>query len=168
MSEAGTGKKATRADLVVERTYAARVEEIWDLWTTREGFESWWGPVGFRVEVQAIEPRVGGALRYAMIADTPEMVEAMKRMGQAVSHETNGTFTEVEPGRRLTIVHVIDFLPGVPPYESSMKVELFPAGDRVRMVVTLSEMHDARFTGMQLEGFTSQLTKLDARFGTAR
>jgi hypothetical protein len=32
------------------------------------------------------------------------------------------------------------------------------------MVVTLTPMHDAKFTEMQVEGFTSQLTKLDKRF----
>jgi uncharacterized protein YndB with AHSA1/START domain len=30
--------------LIVERTYRARPEELWALWTTKEGFESWWGP----------------------------------------------------------------------------------------------------------------------------
>ncbi len=35
----------------------------------------------------------------------------------------------------------------------------------VRMIVTLSPMHDANFTQMQREGFTSQLSKLDKRYG---
>jgi hypothetical protein len=48
----------------------------------QEGFESWWGPVGFRAELHAIEPRVNGRLHYDMIAYTPEMVEAMKQMGR--------------------------------------------------------------------------------------
>jgi hypothetical protein len=29
-------------------------------------------------------------------------------------------------------------------------------------------MHDEQVTGMQLEGFTSQLTKLDGRFGAGK
>lgn len=37
-------------------------------------------------------------------------------------------------------------------------------GDSVRMIVTLSGMHTDELTKMQKEGFTSQLTKLDARF----
>jgi hypothetical protein len=57
------------------------------------------------------------------------------------------------------------FLPGVTAYESDIVVELFPEGDRVRMVVTLDGMHNEEFTKMQKEGFTSQLTKLDTRFG---
>lgn len=152
-------------NVVVERAYRARPQELWDLWTTKAGFESWWGPQGFRVEVQAIEARVGGALSYDMIAATPEMIAAMKEMGQPASHKTHGTFTTVEPLKKLVITHVIDFLPGVKPYNNTMTVEFFPAGDKTRMVVTLTPMHVEDFSKMQLEGFTSQLTKLDERFG---
>ena len=153
-----------RSKVVFERTYRARAQEVWELWTTKEGFESWWGPVGFRVEVHALEPRVGGALHYDMIADAPEAIAAMKEMGRPISHETRGSFTELKPLERLEITHVIDFLPGVAPYEFALKVELSSTGDRVRMVVTMDPHHDAEFTRMATEGFTSQLTKLDRRF----
>jgi uncharacterized protein YndB with AHSA1/START domain len=154
-----------RQKVVVERTYRARVEELWDLWTTKEGFESWWGPEGFRVEVHVLEARVGGTLHYDMIADAPEQIDAMRRMGRPLSHETRGRFAEIRRHERLAITHVIDFLPGVKPYESTMVVEFFPSGESVRMVVTLDPMHDEDFTKMQTMGFTSQLTKLDRRFG---
>lgn len=153
-----------KKNVVIERTYKARVEELWELWTTKDGFESWWGPQGFRVEVQALEAKLGGLLHYDMIADAPEVVEEMKKMGQPLSHKTRGTFSEFKPYQRLALTHVIDFLPGVKPYDSTMVLELFPSGSSVRMVVTLTPMHDAQFTGMQVEGFTSQLTKLDKRF----
>ena len=101
-----------------------------------------------------------------MVADTPEMVAAMKEMGQPASHETRGTFTEYRPYEKLVVTHIIDFLPGVPPYDSTMEVRFIPQPDgRVRMIVTLSPMHDAQFSEMQLQGFTSQLTKLDERYG---
>jgi hypothetical protein len=35
---------------------------------------------------------------------------------------------------------MIDFLPGVEPYESTV-VELFPSGKSVRMLITLDPMH---------------------------
>lgn len=157
---------ATEAHIVVERTYRAPVETLWDLWTTRDGFESWWGPQEFRADVLVLEGRPGGALHYDMVADAPEMVEAMKAAGRPASHETRGTFTEFAPHSRLVITHVIDFLPGVPPYDSTMTVEFFPLADgQVRMVVTMSPMHHPSVSQMQLEGFTSQISKLDARFG---
>jgi uncharacterized protein YndB with AHSA1/START domain len=154
-------------NLVVERTFRATVQELWELWTTKDGFESWWGPDGFRVDVHEIDVRVGGTLRYDMIADAPEMIAAMKKMGQPLSHTTRGTFSQIEHHRRLALTHIIDFLPGVEPYENTMVMELFPSGGNVRMVVQLSAMHNAEMTRMQLEGFTGQIGKLVKRFAAA-
>src|SRR5690606_16238002 len=88
------------AQIVIERHYRASLADVWDLWTTKEGFESWWGPQGFRVRVHELDARAGGALHYDMIADTPEMVAAMKEMGQPTSHPTHSRFTVVEPRTR--------------------------------------------------------------------
>jgi uncharacterized protein YndB with AHSA1/START domain len=155
---------ATSPKIVFERTYRAAVEELWELWTTKEGFESWWGPEGFRAEVHAIDARVNGWLHYDMIADTLEMVAAMKEMGRPASHLARARFSEFRPHDRLVLTHMMDFLPGVEPYEGTIMVEFFPSGEWVRMVVTLSPMHDEEFTKMSAEGLASQLTKLDRRF----
>jgi uncharacterized protein YndB with AHSA1/START domain len=152
--------------IVIERTYRAPVTTLWELWTTKTGFESWWGPQGFRADVHELDARPGGTLRYDMVADTPEMVAAMLEMGGSASHSVHSRFTVVQPHSRLVLTNVIDFLPGVDPYESDITVELVPTdGDAVRMIVTLDGMHDEQHTRMQEEGFTSQLTKLDERFG---
>ncbi|MEJ7602289.1 MAG: SRPBCC domain-containing protein [Kofleriaceae bacterium] len=150
--------------IVIERSYRARVGDVWDLWTTKQGFESWWGPQGFRAEVHELDARVGGALRYDMIADTAEMIAAMKQMGRPASHATHSSFTEIKPHDRLVLTNVIDFIPGVEPYTSDIAVDFITTGDTVRMVVTLDPMHSDETSKMQKEGFTSQLTKLDSRF----
>jgi uncharacterized protein YndB with AHSA1/START domain len=150
--------------MVLERTYRAQIDEVWDLWTTKEGFESWWGPQGFRVEVFKFEAKVGGAVHYDMIADAPEAIAAMKQMGQPLKHETRGHFAEIVQHKRITLKHVIDFLPGVKPYESTIVVDFAVEGKSVKMTTTLLPMHDETFTQMQIEGYTSQLTKLDKRF----
>ena len=150
--------------VVIERTYRAGIKDVWDLWTTKDGFESWWGPQGFRAEVHALEARAGGELRYEMIADTPEMVATMKEMNQPTRTSVRSRFTEVKRHERLVITNVIDFLPGVESYEANIVVDFASQGDSVRMVVTLDAMHSDEFSKMQQEGFTSQLTKLDKRF----
>lgn len=156
---------SNRQKVIVERTYNATVEELWQLWTTKDGFELWWGPEGFRAEVHTMEARLDGVLHYDMIADSPEMVAAMKQMGHPVSHKTHARFTEFAPYGLLSITSLIDFLPGVTSYDSTIKVEFFPSGNTVRMIVTLDPMHSDEFTQMQKEGFTSQLSKLDKRYG---
>lgn len=159
-----TNATSSRTKIVIERTYRARIEDVWDLWTSKQGFESWWGPQGFRVEVSSLEARVGGALHYEMIADAPAMIEAMKAAGQPISHATHSSFTELKPRERLVIRNVIDFLPGVPAYEADIAVDFIVTGASVRMVVTLDALHSDEMSKMQREGFTSQLGKLDARF----
>lgn len=154
------------SNLVIERTYTAAMQDLWALWTTKAGFQSWWGPQGFRVDVHTIEAREGGTLHYDMVADTPEMVAAMQKMGQPSTTPCRGHFATFDPHRRLVLTQVIDFLPCVPAYDSVMQVDFLPVGgDQVRMIVTLSQMHDAQMTMMQRQGMQSQLTKLDERYG---
>jgi hypothetical protein len=100
-------------------------------------------------------------LHYDMIADTPEIIEAMKQLGLPPRHGNRCRFAEFTPYRRLTLTHVMDFVPGVKPYESTIAVEFFPAGDFVRMAVTVYPMHNEEWTKLAIEGFTSQLRKLD-------
>ena len=59
---------------------------------------------------------------------------------------------------------MMDFLPGVAPYEDTLTVDFCPSGERVRMVVTLSPMHDEDFTRMASEGLASQFRKRDRLF----
>jgi uncharacterized protein YndB with AHSA1/START domain len=156
--------EASGPKFVIERTYRASVDELWELWTTKEGFESWWPPEGFRTEVHAIEPRRNGKLHYDMIAETPEMVAAMKEMGLPTSHVERARFSEFRPRERLVLTIMMDFLPDVAPYESTLMVDFFPSGEWVRMVVTLSPMHDEEFTKMASKGLESQFKNLDKRF----
>jgi uncharacterized protein YndB with AHSA1/START domain len=155
---------ATSSKIIIERTYRASVDELWELWTTKEGFGSWWAPEGFRAEVHSIEARVNGKLHYEMIAETPEMVATMKELGLPASHVEHARFSEFRPLERLVLAIMMDFLPRVTPYEGTTTVDFLPSGERVRMVVTLSPMHDEEFTKMAAAGLASQLRNLDKRF----
>jgi uncharacterized protein YndB with AHSA1/START domain len=145
-----------------ERSYEASVAELWWLWTTKEGFESWWGPQGFRVEVHRIEPRPGGALVYDMIAAGAQEIEFMKKTFNTTFHATHGSFVEVVPPKRLEIVHVIDFVPGLPAYENRMQVEFFAEGKMARMVIAVQEHLTPEWTQASLQGMQSQLNKVPA------
>jgi uncharacterized protein YndB with AHSA1/START domain len=152
----------------VERSYEGPVDDLWWLWTTREGFESWWGPEGFRVEVRKLELRVGGALVYDMIACDPQTIAFMKQNNMATSHGTNGTFAEIVPMKRLRITHMIDFIPGMEPYENQMLVEFVPDGGNVKMIVNIDEHMTSEWTQRATQGFESQLTKVEAALAARR
>jgi len=61
-------------------------------------------------------------------------------------------------------MHVIDFVPGVMPYESTIAVDFYPANDSVRMVTTIEPMHNEEFTQTSVRVFTRQLQMLERRF----
>ena len=157
-------RSASRLSTVIERTYQTRVQDLWWLWTTKEGFESWWGGEGSRVEVHTIEAREGGTLHYDMIAVEPADATTRHQLGLPHSSSVRARFTQFIPYQRLSLTHVIDFVPGVKPYEGTIAVEFFPAGDTVRMVTTIEPMHNAEFTKTSLRVFISQLKMLEERF----
>jgi hypothetical protein len=95
------------------------------------------------------------------------MIAAMKQKGWPASHSTSSRFSELRPRERLVLTNVIDFIPGVAAYESRIAVDFKVAGAHVHMVVTLDPMHSDEMNRMHEQGFTSQLTKLDSRFGFA-
>src|SRR5437899_9019872 len=44
MTKKAASSSATTRKIRIERNYYASANEVWDLWTTREGIESWWAP----------------------------------------------------------------------------------------------------------------------------
>ena len=150
----------------MERTYDASIEDVWAMWTTKEGIESWWGPEGFRVEVTSLELAPGGALRYAMIAATPETVAFMEQAGMPTSTPATIRFTEVDAPRRLAYLHTADFIPGVAPYDVATVVELHPAPNGVKLVLQFDPMHETLWTERAVAGWTSELGKLETALAT--
>ncbi len=86
---------------VIERVWDAPIALIWELWTSKEGIASWYGPKGFTVEVHTLELRVGGSYHYTMRASSPEMAAAMEAKGRPASGSVNAVFTEVDAPNRL-------------------------------------------------------------------
>ncbi len=153
---------ATRPRLTLERTFRAPIHEVWELWTTRKGIEAWWGPDGFSVDVRSLELRAGGDLVYVMSAVAQEQIDYMKKAGMPVSTQHTLTFTEVIPPRRLAYRSMVDFVPGVAPYEVETLLELHEVeGGGTRLVLTFDAMHDDRWTQLARMGHESELERLE-------
>jgi uncharacterized protein YndB with AHSA1/START domain len=155
-----TGAGAPRRKITIERTFRAPLEDVWDLWTTKEGIESWWGPEGFVTKVRRLEVLPGGKFEYAMTATGPAQVEAMKAADLPMTSVARGTYTDVSPRHHLGYKTVADFIPGVAPYEVTTAVEFHEGAKGVRMVVTQDAMHDAQWTEMARMGLDQQFQKL--------
>ncbi len=153
---------ATRPRLTLERTFRAPIHKVWELWTTRKGIEAWWGPDGFSVDVRSLELRAGGELVYVMSAVAQEQIDYMKKAGMPASTQHTLTFTEVIPPRRLAYRSMVDFVPGVAPYEVETLLELHEVeGGGTRLVLTFDAMHDDRWTQLARMGHESELERLE-------
>jgi uncharacterized protein YndB with AHSA1/START domain len=156
----GRSNSSSDRKIVIERTYVASIEDVWELWTTKEGIESWWGPEGFSVHVHELDLRAGGEMRYAMTAVDPAQVKFMKQGGMLLTTEAKLTYTEIVPEKSIAYIHLADFIPGVEPYDVGNKVEFFAQAEEVRMVLTLDPMHSDEWTQRAVMGMESQLGKL--------
>ena len=127
----------TEDAVVIERTFEAAVDLIWQMWTDPEHFKQWYGPEGFTVPVADMDLRVGGKRLICMA--TPD--GSMKMW-------TTGEFTEIVPNERLvytespadengTVVSPSDMgMPEGYPATTEVTVSLEDLGGRTKMVMT--------------------------------
>ena len=161
MTTKKTAVSGRRERVTIERTYdGVTLVDVWEMWTTKDGIEAWWGPEGFAVTVRSIDLRAGGALDYTMRAIDAGQIESMEKAGMPIAIDHRLMYTEVSPPRRLAFSHYADFIPGVEPYEVTHVVEFIEVPGGVRLSLAIDRMHDDYWTEMAVKGWTSELEKL--------
>ena len=127
----------TEDAVVIERTFEAPVDLIWQMWTDPEHFKQWYGPQGFTVPVADMELRVGGKRLVCMASPDGSM-----------KMWTTGTYTEIVPPSRLVYTEspadengnvVSPAAMGMPegyPTTTEVTVLLEDLGGRTKMVMT--------------------------------
>lgn len=159
-----------RKQITMERTLEATLAEVWELWTTKDGIESWWGPEGFETKVSRLDLKVGGTLEYAFTAVGENQVAFMKQAGQPLTQHMKARYTTVQPKTAAAWMNLVEFIPGITPYEVETRFDLEPRGKQVHMKLRFDAMHDEQFTKFAEMGWTEELGKLQrvlARRGAA-
>ena len=151
---------ARRRPITIERTYDAAPEEVWEMWTTKEGIEAWWGPERFTSTVLRLEARVGGRLEIEMATTDPEIVAYLQSQGQKAVSVENMTFTEVQPFTRLAFLDHFNHAPELEPYDVTCVVTLEPVEGGTKMTFTGEAMHDEHWTELATMGWNQQFEKL--------
>lgn len=131
MSDSTIAKDA----VVIERTFDAPVDLIWQMWTQPEHFKKWYGPIGFTVPVAEMDVRVGGKRLVCMEMQKPD--GSMKMW-------TTGEYTEVVPNQRLVYTesmsdeqgNVVTRSDGQHPTTTEVTVILEDLDGRTKMVMT--------------------------------
>lgn len=150
-----------RKQCVLERVFVdVSVADLWNLWTTQDGLESWFGPEGFNVKVTSLELRSGGELTYMLMAIGPEQIAFIKEAGLPSSTECVLSISDVIHLRRLAFSMVADFFLNTSAYEVTTVIQIEPVASGAILTVTFDAMHDDHWTDRVRACHLSQLQKL--------
>jgi uncharacterized protein YndB with AHSA1/START domain len=123
--------------VVVERTFEANIDLIWQMWTNPEHFKKWYGPKGFTVPIAEMDLRVGGKRLICMASPDGSM-----------KMWTTGEYREIVPNERLVYTEspsdengnlISPSAMGMPegyPTVTEVTVLLEELGGRTKMVMT--------------------------------
>lgn len=128
--------RMTKDDVVIERTFDASIDLIWQMWTQAEHFQQWYGPQGFTIPVANMDVRVGG-----------RRLICMEMPSQGMKMWFTGEYREVVPQTRLVYTDSMSdengnvmspAAMGMPnhPEVTEVVVELEDLGGRTKMTMT--------------------------------
>lgn len=134
-----TDDSAAQDAVVIERSFDAPAELIWQMWTEPEHFKAWYGPDGATVPVAKMDVRVGGSRLVCIEMDTPGGLMQMWFTGEYHEVVANQRliYTESMSDENGNVLSPPDMdMPGGHPATTEVIVELQDLGGRTKMVVT--------------------------------
>lgn len=128
-----TDSNGTHDSMVLERSFDAPVELVWQMWTEPEHFKAWYGPTGASIPVADFDVRVGGARRVCMEVDSPNGPMRMWFTGEHLEIDRPELLAYTES---MTDEHGNPMAPDGHPATTEVRVELEPLADSTRMRLT--------------------------------
>lgn len=167
MAEVKVTKDLDNKKLILEFEANGPLSKVWQAYAEKEKFEKWWGPEGWETNVKEFSFHPGGRVHYGMKCVDEAQGEwfgqiswGLMEIQDVVPHESftykdyfsdeNGTLNQEMPV--LTITNQFSEENG------KTKIVSTSIADSAEQIEELIKM------GM-IEGFTSQLTKLDVLVG---
>lgn len=151
---ATAGPPEAALTLVLRRVLKAPPERVFRAWTEAEQLARWFGPQGFTCPTHEIDPRPGGAYRITM------------RSPEGTLHTVAGTYTAVEPPRRLAFTWAWEGESGRG-HESAVELTLRGHADGTELVLTHRRHESVEARDRHAEGWASCMEKLAAYVAAA-
>ena len=125
--------------VVIERSFDAPAELIWQMWTQPEHFAAWYGPTGATIPVAKLDVRAGGTRLVCMEMQTPDGPMQMWFTGEfleVVEHQRL-VYTESMSDEDGNVKTAADMgMPDGHPTTTEIRVVLEEADGRTTMVMT--------------------------------
>jgi uncharacterized protein YndB with AHSA1/START domain len=136
-----TDSSVSQDAVVIERSFDAPVDLIWQMWTDPEHFKAWYGPDGATIPVAKMDVRMGGTRLVCMEMQSPNGPMQMWFAGEyrEVVENERLVYTEFmsdENGKVLSPAAM--GMPEGHPMSTEVRVELEDVSGRTNMVMTHS------------------------------
>jgi uncharacterized protein YndB with AHSA1/START domain len=136
-----TDNNGSQDALVIERSFNAPVDLIWQMWTDPEHFKAWYGPGGATIPVAEMDVRVGGTRLVCMEMQSPDGAMQMWFAGEyrEVVENERLVYSEYMSDENGKVLAPSDM--GIPeghPMTTEVRVELEGVDGRTKMVMTHS------------------------------
>lgn len=154
--------------LFIEFDIVAPKHEVWQKFATKEGFESWWGPEGWQTTTTDFNFVPDGRIHYGMTCTDPQQTDWFNKTSWGIMHiksidaETIFTYQDFfsdEDGALDTSLPALIVTNEFTEDNGTTHVTSTSLAENAQQIEQLLEM------GM-IEGFTSQLQRLEAQFST--
>jgi uncharacterized protein YndB with AHSA1/START domain len=125
--------------VVIERSFDAPVDLIWQMWTDPEHFKAWYGPDGAAIPVAKMDVGVGGRRLVCMEMQTPNGPMQMWFTGEyrEVVENQRLVYTDSMSDENGNVSSPADMgMPEGHPTTTEVSVELTDIGGRTKMVLT--------------------------------
>lgn len=166
MSEVKVTKDLENKKLIVEYTASGPKEKVWQAYADKGVFEKWWGPEGWDTITKEFNLTPGGKIHYGMECTDESQGEWFGQTSWGVMD-----IIEVHPTDSFTYKDYFSDEAGIPSQElPALKVtnEFIEKDGKTRIVSTSfadsAEQIEQLINMGMIEGFTSQLNKLDKLF----
>ena len=125
--------------VVIERTFDAPVDLVWQLWTDPDHFKAWYGPDGATIPVANMDVRVGGTRLVCMEMQSPNGPMRMWFAGEYLEVVENERlrYTESMSDENGNVAAPSEGSSGHP-MTTEVRVELEDVGGKTRMLMTHS------------------------------
>jgi uncharacterized protein YndB with AHSA1/START domain len=130
---------SSREAVVIERSFDASVDVLWQMWTDPQHFAAWYGPDAATIPVAKMDVRVGGTRFVSMEMQTPNGAMQMWFTGEYLEVVENErlVYTESMSDPDGNVLSPADMgMPDGHPTTTEVRVELEDLGGRTKMVMT--------------------------------
>lgn len=139
----------TGIELVIERTFDAPIELVWEAWTVGEHMKRW-APNGFIVTEEVQDFRIGGFWKSTMVSE------------EWGSHTSQGYYEVIEPPTKLVFSHAWHEEDGSIREANKCTVELIDLGGATKMRFTHAPMRSEESRDAHAVGWGEAFDNLEA------